>query len=132
MGGGETKTHRRAIVHDVQAVALKPEFPGEAVNYPRQIVEGIVEFIDARHGAVAESGIIGRYYVITVGDSRDKVPEHLRGCGKPVQEQDGRRVLATGLTVKNVEAVDFHGFVQCFCCGNLCGHRRLAGAGGKR
>src|SRR6266700_4336729 len=102
----EAETSRRAIVEDIDGEAVKSDHFSEAVNSPRDIVEGVVELGPFRHVRLAKPGQIGRNHMKSVGALRNEIAEHVACSWKAVQQKECRSVRATGLPVEDFDAVD--------------------------
>jgi hypothetical protein len=102
----EAETSRRAIVEDIEGEALKSDHFSEAVDSPRDVVEGIAELGPFRHVRLAKPGQIGRNDMKSVGELRNEIAEHVACSWKAVQQKECRSVRATGLPVEDFDAVD--------------------------
>jgi len=102
----EAETSRRAIVEDIDGEAGKSDHFGEAVNSPRDVVEGVAELAPLRHVRLAKPGQIGRNHMKSVGELRNEIAEHVACSWKAVQQKECGSVGATGLAVEDFDAVD--------------------------
>src|SRR6266567_6439619 len=102
----EAETSRRAIVEDIDGEAVKSDHFSEAVNSPRDVVEGVAELGPFRHVRLAKPGQIGRNHMKSVGELRNEIAEHVACSWKAVQQKECRSVRATGLPVEDFDAVD--------------------------
>src|SRR5262249_35106613 len=102
----KAETSRRAIVEDIDGEAVEPDHFGEAVNDPRDVVEGVAELGPFRHVRLAKAGQIGRNHMKSVGELRNEIAEHVACSWKAVQQKERRSVRATGLSVEDFDAVD--------------------------
>ena len=85
----EPEAGRRAVVEDIDGVAIEADDLGEAVDRLRDPVEGMAA---ARHVGVAEARQVGGDDVEAIGQKRDEVAEHVAGAREAVQQQQLRRV----------------------------------------
>src|SRR5262249_57170898 len=93
---------------DIDGEAGKSDHFSEAVNNPRDVVEGVAELAPFRHVRLAKPGQIGRNHMKSVGELRNEIAEHV-ACGwKAVQQKQRRSVRATGLPVEDLNPV--HGY----------------------
>jgi len=76
-----------------------------------QIVEGVVELVHRGHGREPVTDVVRGDHVITVGQCRDEIPEHVRTARESVQEYEDWRVARAGLLVEDFLAVDGRCFV---------------------
>src|SRR5215472_9782235 len=60
----------RFWLEDIDGEALKSDHFGEAVNSPRDVVEGVAELDPCRHVRLAKPGQIGRDHMKSVGEPR--------------------------------------------------------------
>jgi hypothetical protein len=81
----QSPTDRCAVVLHVHGVPLDAELGEQAGSDAGQGVEGVVELVHRRHGAVAEADVVGGDDPVPVGQRRDEVPEHVRAGGVAVQ-----------------------------------------------
>src|SRR5262245_62515919 len=102
----EAETSRGAIVEDIDGEAAKSDHLSEAVDSPRDVVEGVAELGPFRHVRLAKPGQIGRNHTKSVGELRDEIAEHMACSRKAVQQKECRTVRATGLPVEDFHAVD--------------------------
>src|SRR6266567_6156675 len=102
----EAETSRGAIVEDIDGEAAKSDHFSEAVNSPRDVVEGVAELGPFRHVRLAKPGQIGRNHMKSVGELRNEIAEHVACSWKAVQQKECRSVRATGLPVEDFDAVD--------------------------
>src|SRR5262249_53388675 len=110
----EAETGRCAIVEDIDGEAFKSDHFGEAVDSPRDGLEGVAEVGACRHVRLAEPGQVGRNYMKTVGELGEETAEHV-ACGrKAVQQKERRSVRETGLPVEDFDAVDGYSPVSDF------------------
>ena len=70
------KAHRSAVVLHVQRVARYRERLSEPSHDLSVAVERVREFLRIRPIAVAESRVVGRYEVVTIGKSIEQRHEH--------------------------------------------------------
>src|SRR5258705_3207444 len=104
----KAETSRRAIVEDIDGEPVKSDYFSEAVNSPRDVVDGIAELGPFRHVRLAKAGQIGRSHMKSVGELRNEIAEHVACSWKAVQQQDRWRVLRPGFAIEYSYAVDIH------------------------
>ena len=106
---GEPKAGRRAVVEDIDGVAIEADDFGEAVDDVGDVVEGVGEVAARRHVRLAEARQIGRDDVEAVGQQRDEIAEHVARRREAVQQQQLRRIGGARLAIENLEAVHIGG-----------------------
>ncbi len=87
----EPEARRRAVVEDIDGIAIEADDFGEAVDQLGDPVEGVAA---ARHVGLAEARQIGSDDVEAIGQQRDEVAEHVACARKAVQQQQLRRAGA--------------------------------------
>jgi hypothetical protein len=102
----QAKAHRCAVVEDVKSVPAEAEGLGESLHELSQMIEGVFERLAIRRPGETETWQIRRNHVIAIGKRRDKLPIHVRGGGKAVQQQNGRRLRITGLAIEYLQSID--------------------------
>src|SRR5260370_6536305 len=73
----EREAGRRAVVEDIDGIAIEADDLGEAVDRGRDLVEAMAA---ARHVGVAESRQVWGNDVEAIGQERDEVAEHVAGA----------------------------------------------------
>jgi uncharacterized protein YidB (DUF937 family) len=66
-----------------------------------EVVEGVLELVDARHIGVAEAGVVGGDDVVAVGQRRDQVAVLVRAGRCAVQQDHGGSGGRAGLAVED-------------------------------
>lgn len=87
MRGRQPVPDRRAVVENVECVAVQFQGLREALDDRGQIVEGVVERATRRGLRAAKAGQIRRDHAVTVGKQRDELAEHVAGCRKTVEQE---------------------------------------------
>ena len=105
---GEPEAGRRAVIEDIDGIAIEADDLGEAVDRLRDPVEGVAA---VRHVGLAEARQIGSDDVEAVGQQRDEIAEHVAGAREPVQQQQLRGAGRAGLAIEDVEAVHVGGSI---------------------
>jgi hypothetical protein len=82
--------NRCAVVLDVDRVPLQTEVVKQRVDVVGEVVEGVLELVDAWHVRVAEAGVVGGDDVVAVGQRRDQVAVLVRAGRCAVQQDHGR------------------------------------------
>src|SRR6516162_7316148 len=99
---------RRAVIEDVDGIAIEADDLGETVDRSRDLIEAMAA---ARHVGVAEARQVGGNDVEAIGQERDEVAEHVAGAREAVQQQQLRGARRTGLAIEDLEAVHVGGSV---------------------
>jgi hypothetical protein len=115
----EAETSRRTIVEGIDGEAVESDYFSEAVDSPRDVVEGVAELGPVRHVRLAKPGQIGRNDMKSVRDLRNEIAEHVARSWKAMQQKECGSVRATGLPVEDVDAVD--GYSPVSDLGHLSG-----------
>jgi hypothetical protein len=105
MGQGHAKTHGAAVILHVKRVAREPKSFGEAIHGFGDVIERVREFLRVWPVTISEAGVIGRDKVIVIGKLGEERLEHPRGRRESVQQEKGRSVFRTGLSVKDGESI---------------------------
>ncbi len=108
MGRGQAVADRRAVVLDVDGIALETELADEALDELCEVIEAVFERLDRRRVAAAEARIVRGDEVIAVGQQRDQLAEHVRGGRETVQQEDGRPCRIARPAVKQRHPVNLH------------------------
>jgi hypothetical protein len=74
--------------------------------------EAVGEVLARRHGREAEAGQVRRDHVISIGQRRDQVAEHVRRAGEAVEKEHNRRIAWARLAVEQLESLDRGGAVM--------------------
>ena len=102
------KADRGAIVLHIQVVFREAHRFDEVIHDFGDAIERVGKFLRIGPIAVAEARIVGRNEMITVGQASEEWLEHTRRRRQSVQEENGGRVLWSGLAIKNREAVNLN------------------------
>ena len=86
---GEPESRRRAIIEDIDRIAVEADDFGEAVDHVRDLVEACSR---APACPIAEAGQVGRDDVEAIGQKRDQIAEHVARARKAMQQQQLRRI----------------------------------------
>ena len=73
MAQRQPPAHRGAVVLDEDRVPLQAEVVQQRVDMVGEVVERVLELVDARHIGVAEAGVVGGDDVVSVGECGDQV-----------------------------------------------------------
>ena len=105
----EPEAGRRAIVEDIDGIAIEADDFGETVDRcPRA---GRSVWRAARHVGLAEARQVGGDDMEAIGQQRDEIAEHVTGARKAMEQQQLRRVRGAGLAIEDIEAVDIGGAI---------------------
>jgi hypothetical protein len=98
---GEPEANRAAVVLHIQTVMSEPDSLREVIDNSGDVVEGVGE--DRRLGrvTVTESRVVWRDHMVAVRETGKERLEHPRRGWETVKQQDCRRVLRTGLSVRD-------------------------------
>src|SRR6516162_312313 len=113
MANSEAEANRRAVIKNVERVVAEAEHLGEMLSQLGQVIEAVLESRSVRRVGETEARQIRRYYVIAIGKRGNKLPVHVRGGWKPVQQQQHGRLSGPGFTVKEAQATDVDGPIVC-------------------
>src|SRR5262245_16199591 len=102
----DAKAHGTAIILYIQAEMRDAELLEERFDDLRCPVECIGETPGIWHVGIAEARIVGSDDVKATCQRRDEISILVRGSGKPMQENQLRRIADTGLAKENIQA--FH------------------------
>src|SRR5260221_282186 len=85
----QTEPDRRAIVENVNSVAIESDELGEAVDRLGHAVEGVFSagLATAGHIGSAEAGQVGSDHMEAIGQERDQFPEHVACTGEAMKQQ---------------------------------------------
>ena len=103
MFDSQTEACRRAIVEDIDGVAIEPDHLGEAVDRLGHLLEGVLGA--GRHVGFAETGQVGSDDMEAVGQARDQITEHVTCAGEAVKQQQLGSAERACRTIENVETV---------------------------
>jgi hypothetical protein len=70
------------------------------------MIKAVFESFPIRCLGEAETWQIRRYYVIAIGERGDKLPIHVGGGGKAVQQEHCRRFRITGFAIEDLRSID--------------------------
>src|SRR5260370_38438606 len=101
MDQSHAKTHGSAVILHVKRVAREPNSFGEVIHGFGEVIKRIREFFRVWPVAVSEAGIIRCDKVVAIGKLGEKRIEHPGGRRKSVQKKKPRRVMRTGLSLKD-------------------------------
>ena len=74
----EAKADRRAIIEDIDGVAVELERFGKAVDQIGQMLKTVFEALAIRRIGKAEAGQVRRHHVIAIGERWNEIAEHVR------------------------------------------------------
>ena len=97
---------RRAVVLDVDGVAVHPELVEQVCGQIGQRVEGVVEVGRGGRVGEAEAEVIRRDDVVAARQLWNQVAEHERARREAVQQHDRGSVGRPGLPVEQALSVD--------------------------
>jgi len=99
---GEPESGRRAVIEDIDGIAIEADHLRETLDRLRDPVEGMAA---AGHVGLAEARQVGSNNVKAVGQERDEVPEHMAGAREAMEQQQLRGAGRAGRAIEDVEAV---------------------------
>src|SRR5262249_6852136 len=99
---GQTEPGRRAVIEDVDGIAIEADDLGEAVDRFRDLVEGEAS---TRQVGLAEARQVGSDHMEAIGQERDEVAEHVARTRKAMEQQQLLGVRRTRLAIEDVKAV---------------------------
>src|SRR5262245_52738171 len=76
------------------------------------MIKAVFEGFPIRRLGVAKTWQIRRHHVIAIGERGDELPIHVRGGGKAVQQQHGRRLRIAGFAIEHLQSIDRSGSVS--------------------
>src|SRR5262252_5600395 len=98
----EAEAGRRAIVENIDGEATQSNHFSEAVDDPRNVVEGVAELCPLGHVRLAKPGQVGRSDTKLVRELWHEIAEHMPGTRKAVQQQEHWCVFRPCLTIEDV------------------------------
>src|SRR5258708_3710070 len=104
----EPEAGRRAVIEDIGGIAIETDDLSEAIDRLRDPVKSAAS---AGHVGLAEARQVWRDDVETVGQERDKVPEHVARAREAVKQQQLRRIRRARLAIEDAEAVQVGGAI---------------------
>jgi hypothetical protein len=105
---GQAEPRRRAVIEDVDGVAIEPNDFSEAVDRLRDPLEGVIEiagFAATGHVGSAEARQIGSDNLEAIGQERDQIAEHVTGTGEAMEQQQLGGVRRACSTIEDVKPV---------------------------
>src|SRR5262245_49046847 len=112
MTQGQAKADGCSIVEDVKSIANEAEDPSKALHHLSQMIKGVFEGFPIRRLGEAKTWQIRRHHVIAISECWDKLPIHVRGGGKAVQQQHHRLRRITGFAIEHLQSIDRNGSVS--------------------
>ncbi len=115
MAKREPISDRRAVVHDVHRVFIQLQLLGESFDDVGHVLKCVREARPIRHAAKAVSGLVGSNHAERRRETRYQVAEHIRRCGKAMQEKKHGSGLGAGVAIEDFNPVDSNGVVVDRC-----------------
>src|ERR1700693_4371533 len=92
----------RAVIKDVNRIALETDCLGEAVDDLGQVLKRVAEQFAIGWIREAESRKVGCDDMVAVCQGWNEVAEHVRRRREPVQQQYGRSGFRAGFAIKDL------------------------------
>ena len=85
----QAEPHGRAVIEDVNRVAFEADSLCEGVDDLGQVLKRVAEPLAVGCIREAESREVGCDHMVTLGQGRNEVTEHVRRCREAVQQEYG-------------------------------------------
>src|SRR5262249_23316252 len=102
MPDGESESGRRAVVEDIDGIAIEADRLSEMID---RLCDPVESAAAARHVGLSEARQIGGDDVKAGGKERDKTPEHMAGARETMEQQQVGRAGLARLAIEDLEAV---------------------------